>query len=107
MTKVELALFAYIMKRDLEENKLSVVLIPAPDQKFTGHMIRRAETQNPIWYKSLCNDFISERKGGPPRTYIKRGHVLRALDNLIKGKTGSVYAQRLIPHIKSFSQIGE
>lgn len=102
MTQAELRLFAQIMIKDLEDNMLSVVLIPAPEPKHADHMIRAVESRNPKWYRLFCADFISDRKGGHPRTYIKREHVFRALSQIASGKSDTIYAERLLPYIEYF-----
>ena len=42
---------ADFMIKELQEQSLVVVLIPAPDPQFIGHMIRSAVERNPIWYR--------------------------------------------------------
>jgi len=49
----EFRLDAATLQRDLLENKLYVVLVPAPRPNYGGHMIRQAETSNPEWYSKL------------------------------------------------------
>ncbi len=38
---------------DLVENRLEVILVPPPDLRFSGHMIRAVVNQNPAWYRHL------------------------------------------------------
>lgn len=62
---------------ELKRCKMNVVLIPAPYQRFEGHMIRQAQGQNPAWYSAL---FWSDEHN------FRRWRVLRALDRFLKGK---------------------
>jgi hypothetical protein len=48
---------AELLFNDLKQNKLEVVLIPAPEPQFIEHKIRSAVHQNPIWYKNLYNRY--------------------------------------------------
>jgi hypothetical protein len=41
---------ASILYHDLKNNKLKVVLVPAPQQRHADHMIRTAVSFNPAWY---------------------------------------------------------
>lgn len=41
------------MLSDLKKNRLSVRLIPAPEPKFIGHMIRVRTGENPDWYSHI------------------------------------------------------
>lgn len=42
---------ANLMLNELEWEFLDVILIPAPDPKFEGHMIRAVQNRNPYWYQ--------------------------------------------------------
>ena len=44
---------ADFLYKDLDANKLSVVLVPAPRQLFSGHKVRATECLNPGWYSEL------------------------------------------------------
>lgn len=59
---------------ELEQNMLTVVLIPAPEPKHVNHMIRAAVSQNPYWYREL---YHSNR-------HFRRDRSLRALDRIRK-----------------------
>jgi hypothetical protein len=55
------------MLDELSWRSLEVSLGRAPDQRHTGHMIRRVDNQNPKWYQKLCDDH-QKRRG----TYVRR-----------------------------------
>lgn len=55
------------MLDELRWRALEVSLGRAPDPRFTGHMIRRVDNQNPRWYQKLCDDH-QKRRG----TYVRR-----------------------------------
>ncbi len=38
---------------ELQENRLTVILIDAPERKHTTHKIRAVESSNPDWYREL------------------------------------------------------
>lgn len=44
---------AEFLHYELTNNKLKVVLIPAPSPRHACHMIRFAESHNPYWYGSI------------------------------------------------------
>ena len=44
---------ANFLQGDLDANRLVVVLIPAPEPQFSGHMIRAVESHNPTWYSDM------------------------------------------------------
>jgi hypothetical protein len=47
---------ACLMLRELREQYLSVVLVPAPRPMHAGHKIRVADNRNPEWYRRLWHD---------------------------------------------------
>lgn len=58
----------------LRSERLSVILVPAPDERFSGHRIRAVEMRNPAWYRL----FVAgrwDRRG----CQVKRGRVMKAL----------------------------
>ena len=57
---------------ELENNRLTVILIPAPSPQHTSHMIRYIENQNPDWYKNLYHSHSG----------FRRDLSLRALDRI-------------------------
>ena len=67
---------ACFLRDDLLENKLKVILVPAPEERHTNHMIRVAETANPSWYSKLYAQNF----------YFRRDRSLRALERIAAGK---------------------
>ncbi len=63
------------MYEELKRNRLEVILVPAPDPKHTGHMIRAVDGQNPSWYQKIFGQDES----------IKRQHSLKALKRISSG----------------------
>jgi hypothetical protein len=103
------------MLNELNGSRLEVVLIPAPDPRHSGHMIRAAESVNPFWYRKFCQKFMSGRKwqNKKGRTRIKRRETIVALETIIRGQDAqrraglpilprwkSIYIQRLLEFIK-------
>lgn len=84
---------------ELLGNSLEVVLIPAPEQRHSNHCIRVAQYVNPVWYQKFCALY-------PPgyrtrcSTIIKRSQVIRALEQIIEGKTTGIYVERLREFIR-------
>lgn len=88
---------------ELESTWLEVVLIPAPDPRHTGHCIRVAHQHNPLWYKAFCLKYNRSRnRYRKPDTLINRAHTIRALRNMINGKTSGIYVERLKEFIDEY-----
>ena len=87
---------------ELESTRLDVVLVPAPDQRHSGHMIRVAQEGNCEWYRSLCDEYQSSRRRRSFKsdTKIKRAHTVRALERIIAGSYEGAYAERLMPYVE-------
>ncbi len=51
MSGIRRQLIAMDMIQELNENYLHVILTPAPEPKFDGHMIRTVCNRNPHWYR--------------------------------------------------------
>jgi hypothetical protein len=113
---------------ELAEWQLAVVLVPAPDPRHSGHMIRVAGLQNPRWYQEFCRQYSTRRgtlsgwcdecggyhrRGGRHRpgrrprrmrikhdTLIKRRETLRALTRILEGGAETVYTERLREFIR-------
>jgi len=83
----DILLYLKIMLGQLKENKIKVILIPAPDPQFSGHMIRASIESNPEWYSELCNNNPRKRKRGEIKnySYIKRDRIIKLLQKLING----------------------
>lgn len=99
---------AGIMARQLQDNKLSVVLVDAPVKKHVDHKVRKVENRNPDWYRKLCARH--EKNRSHPRirkskyhdTKIVRRDVLAALGRIQNGDDRGVYAERLLPIIREW-----
>lgn len=61
--------------QELKQNRLEVILIPAPYQTHSCHMIRAVDSQNPDWYREIFSRDES----------IKRQHSLQALKRISNG----------------------
>jgi len=57
---------------DLLNNKLTIVLIPAPDPRHDCHMVRAVESENPGWYQGLYSSY----------NYFRRDRSLMALNRI-------------------------
>lgn len=64
------------MLKELKHERLLVVLIPAPEPQFVGHMIRYVTNENPNWYKKIFEE----------RGYIHRHRIVNTLQKIIDGK---------------------
>jgi hypothetical protein len=88
--------------QELDENRLVVTLVPAPDPHFDGHKIRVAENRNPGWYR----DFVSmawTRARGRRGCQIKKWRVIRGLKRVYE--KGLIhcrgYERKLLKQLKS------
>lgn len=61
---------------ELKENKLQVVLTPAPEPKHENHMVRKVESSNPEWYSVLYEQ----------EKYFRRERVVCALQRISQFK---------------------
>ena len=97
-----------LMRVSLDTRRLWTIKKEAEYKQFEGHGVRSNEDTNPLWYKNLCSNYITERKNeglegkSKPRkrktkfhdTRIRRQHVKGALEKLIKnGYSHSPYAE--------------
>jgi hypothetical protein len=80
---------------------LEVVLIPAPEPKHSGHMIRVASNQNPPWYRRFTGQFMTVYgKGKRARpNIIKRPRIVTALQRIMDGRPRWKNCERLIEFI--------
>ena len=62
--------------RDLTENLLKVVLRPAYQERYNGHMIRVVESQNPQWYREIYHSTPN----------FKRQRTLRSLERIAQAE---------------------
>jgi hypothetical protein len=65
--------YAKFLLGDLVSNTPSVILVPAPDPRHSGHKVRKS--LNPKWYLGLYNN----------APYCKRQRVLDALTRIANG----------------------
>lgn len=87
------------MLYELEDNHLSVVLIPQKEPLNHGACLRKACSHNAEWYQEFCGRHESNRKRiyRNFKTKIKRRETIRMLNRLIeKGNSESKYAEELI-----------
>lgn len=97
---VELAEVVRWMLHELEERRLEVGLIPAPEKQHVGHCIRVAIESNPEWYRELCALFPRSRnrkrkdKFTDPR--FIRADIRRVLAKLLDGGSRSQFAPVLV-----------
>jgi len=70
------SLDAFFLLYELKENKLHVVLTPAPEPKHDNHMVRTVESSNPEWYSVLHEQY----------QYFRRERVVCALQRISKFK---------------------
>lgn len=62
---------------ELDNRRLEVVLIPAPEPKHSEHKVRAVQGTNPDWYRSLC--------ACRPRSASIRKYVVKALERVAEG----------------------
>lgn len=70
-----IALDAKDLLADLRDNPMLVVLLPAPDPRHAGHMIRAVISRPPDWYM----EHFYDRRG---RKTFKRHRFIRALERV-------------------------
>lgn len=64
---------AAYLRGDLEENRLEVILQPAPEQRFIGHQVRRVVSENPVWYQNFYAD----------TEWVRRDRTLNSLEKIV------------------------
>ena len=84
---------------DLEKEFLSVILVPAPQPHFDGHMIRVAQNRNPKWYRDFVEGHWDTRG-----CQIKKKRVIRGLHRVLEKRTilKNGYEWRLLEHLKKY-----
>lgn len=82
---------------ELESSQLEVVLIPAPEQKHSTHMVRAVQEQNCDWYREFCEEHPSTGRFRKLKfqTKIKRRQTVKALKLLIEGGAETSYTVML------------
>ncbi len=89
MIDENILLYLNMMLGELEQQKLEVVLLPAPDPQHQSHMIRAKENTNPEWYQILCSNYPRNRRSRTDKytdSYIKRDRIIKCLNRLLKNK---------------------
>lgn len=81
---------------ELQERQLEVCLVEAPERRHAGHKIRVVCNSNPVWYRRLCAQYVSNRKGRKTRTKIKRASTIEALNRIASGTARTEYDRRIL-----------
>lgn len=79
---------ARLLLDEITTNELKVVLTPAPQQKFVGHMIRSVESENPGWYKAI---YSSHHHWNRTRTLRSLGRIILGKDQEIREVQGNIH----------------
>ena len=79
---------ALFLLDDMEENKLKIIWIPAPEQRHVNHKIRVIESRNPEWYSRIYKGIVDAY---PNKKYRRgcgriRKLVVRALIHVSNGR---------------------
>jgi hypothetical protein len=90
---------------ELGEQRLGVVLLPAPRPMYDGHMVRALDGRNPPWYRKLAAKCPDRRKkpckGHSPGNGIRRQAIEAALERLsTTGHPKTPEDMRLLPMIR-------
>ena len=94
MTNSEMA---EILLTDLENYRLEIALIPAPEPKYLNHMIRVAINSNPTWYQEL---YASRGK-------VDRQRVIRTLKRIMEsGELEGSFISDLVQEMKTQNYTG-
>lgn len=75
---------AETLYQDLEQNRLEVILIPAPRPAYFGHMVRVADNENPEWYRELFKKYFPN---------FRRDRSLRSLQRIAEKRDERYYSQ--------------
>jgi len=104
MIKISLELIESLkfMLTQLEQNRLEVDLIDAPEPMHVEHKIRVKNSSNPVWYSELCVNnpgtwFKRTHKSSARGTAIRRKYIILLLNRLIKNNPiESKYNEQLL-----------
>lgn len=94
------------MLLELESSHLEVVLIPSrdPDCAMRGGMIRAVQERNARWCRDFCAMYPKHRtrprRKRKPDTRIRRELTINGLNEILRGRCRSVYAERLAHFIE-------
>lgn len=88
---------AGILADELDNERLTVELMPAPRPLHATHMVRVVTGRNPLWYRrlALCVS-PRHRRYGRCTTGIRRGHVMQALRRLARGVPRGTFWEDLV-----------
>ena len=94
---------------ELSISRLEVCLIPAPNPKHAGHMVRSVVNENPAWYRRLANRSVRKRRHNRINqrhdTNLRRQWVERSLTRLItNGVAATTYDHMLLPIVRQFTE---
>jgi len=70
---------------DLRRHNLNVILVPAPEQRHSGHMVRVADGQNPPWYQDLFEKYSVKKNR------FRRDTSIRTLEKIADGRDIDYY----------------
>lgn len=97
-SSLEERILANAALEELSVRRLQVVLVPAPEAHFSGHMVRAVENRNPEWYRDLI--------GGYPEGFVKRCRIEKALRRVVMGRVrGNGWERRLLPILEREAEI--
>jgi hypothetical protein len=89
---------------ELAQERLAVELVPAPEPKHRGHMVRQAVSSNPDWYSKLAAKMPLKRRRNPRLrcgSDIRRAQVVRALERMQEtGRACWAYDYHLLPIVR-------
>lgn len=96
ITKAERRIAGELLE-ELESGWLEVAKIPSQQ----GGYVRVPLSVNCEWYQAFCKRFMRPRRRYPkPRTFIKRCHTVRGLEEIKSGRAETEYARRLIEVVR-------
>lgn len=92
--KKEYAEVAKNLLLELESSYTKVTLVDAPVQNFTDHKIRKIQSLNPRWYRTIYKDIVTgydykksrerNRKCGRKTHWVGGGNVRKRITNALK-----------------------
>lgn len=90
---------------ELGEQRLGVVLLPAPRPTYDGHMVRALDGRNPEWYRNLAARMPDRHRNGSPGhrpgNGIRRYLIADALERLAgAGHPRTTLDMQLLPLIR-------
>lgn len=86
--------------RTLENERLRVILVPAPRKSFSSHKIRRVESHNPAWYRKFGKDYWRSRRSFQLKRLRVEGALERVRDVGIVRRNG--YEVRILEFLQDW-----